>query len=57
MRLKPHEEIRSTAHDCRKAAVFYEDKPAMAFDPRAVIDLYRTIARLCDEIDRLMTLK
>jgi hypothetical protein len=52
--LKPHEEIRSLAHTSRKAAVHYEEKPGMA-GAASIVDLYRTIARLCDEIDRLHT--
>lgn len=45
------DEIRALARDCREAATIYDDSPGLV-GPRAVIDLYGAIARLCDLIEQ-----
>jgi hypothetical protein len=40
-------QIERLVEDCRKAADYYEEAPGHA-GPQAIIDLYRTIARLAE---------
>lgn len=50
--LNPKLEIRAIAHEALKASNFYEEKPG-AMSAETIVDLYRTITRLCRQIDRL----
>jgi hypothetical protein len=38
--------MRWLIRDCEGVAKFLEEQPAMASDPRVVIDLYGTVSRL-----------
>lgn len=50
MTLKP--DMRELARKAREAAEFYEGKPGLTGAP-AIIDLYRAVARLYDEVAAL----
>ncbi len=46
--------LMKIASDCRKAAEFYEKSPGLVgpgANPDTIIDLYRTIASVLDEIN------
>jgi len=45
-------DLQRMALDAEKAARFYEERPGL-FDVRAIVDIYRAIARLAVHVEQL----